>query len=40
MALPKTLTSADGGGFVFLPAAPHRRFPHRFIRIGWLTHLG
>jgi hypothetical protein len=40
MALAKTLTTADGGGFVFLPAAPRRRFPHRLIHIGWLTHSG
>jgi len=40
MAHAKTLTTADGGGFVFLPAEPHRRFPNRLIRISWLTHSG
>ena len=40
MALAKTLTTPNGGGFVFQPAEPRRRFPNRFIFIGWLAYSG
>ncbi len=38
MALAKTLTTSNGGGFVFQPAEPRHRFPNRFICIGWLAY--
>jgi hypothetical protein len=40
MAFAKTLTTPTGGGFVFQPAEPRRRFRNRFICIGWLVYSG
>ena len=40
MAFRKTLTTPTGGGFVFQPAEPRRRFPNRFICTGWLAYSG
>jgi hypothetical protein len=40
MAFAETLTAPYGGGFVFQPAEPPRRFPNRFICIGWLAYSG
>jgi hypothetical protein len=40
MAFAITLTTSNGGGFVFQPAEPRRRFPNRFICIGWLAYSG
>jgi hypothetical protein len=40
MACAKTLTTPTGGGFVFQPAEPRRRFPNRFMCIGWLVYSG
>ena len=41
MAFAITLTTPNGGGFVFQPAEPRRRFaPNRFICIGWLATQG
>jgi hypothetical protein len=37
MACAKTLTTANGGGFVFQPAEPRRRFPHCFYCTGLLA---
>jgi hypothetical protein len=40
MAFAKTLTTSTGGGFVFQPAEPRRRFPNCFMCIGWLVYSG
>jgi hypothetical protein len=40
MVFAKTLTTPTGGGFVFQPAEPRRRFLNRFLYIGWLVYSG